>query len=116
MENYIIYLHQNKINNKVYVGRTCHSKNPNIRWQNGFGYRHQQNFWKDIELYGWDNFNHIILEINIPTESIDTREDFWIKFFDAKNPIKGYNSRDSISVSEETKIRMKQSWKNPERK
>lgn len=38
-EKYIVYLHINKTNNKVYVGITRFTKNPNRRWRNGIGYK-----------------------------------------------------------------------------
>jgi len=33
-----IYMHKNKINNKVYIGYTTQKK-PNDRWANGCGYK-----------------------------------------------------------------------------
>ena len=48
-----------KINDKCYIGITCQSK-PERRWQNGLGYK-TQFFYRAIEKYGWDGFNHIIL-------------------------------------------------------
>ena len=61
-----IYLHKNKINNKVYIGQTkC--VNPNNRWRNGTHYENTL-FGKAIQKYGWDNFEHIILENNIETQ------------------------------------------------
>jgi hypothetical protein len=35
---YFVYKHENKINDKCYVGITCQSK-PERRWQNGLGYK-----------------------------------------------------------------------------
>ena len=36
---YIVYLHKNKLNGKVYVGITHYINNPNKRWANGKGYK-----------------------------------------------------------------------------
>ena len=45
---YTLYMHKNKINNKVYIGIT--SKNPIARWgHNGIGYKTQTYFWKEIQ-------------------------------------------------------------------
>ena len=57
-----IYLHRNKINNKVYIGQTIQS--PEERWKNGNGYKGCYYFYNAIQKYGWDNFEHIILEQN----------------------------------------------------
>ena len=37
---YFVYKHENKINDKCYIGITCQSK-PEKRWQNGLGYKTQ---------------------------------------------------------------------------
>ena len=75
--SYIIYLHRNKINNKVYIGQT--KNNPTRRWENGKGYKNTY-FGNAIEKYGWDNFEHQILEENIETvEEANQRETYYIE-------------------------------------
>lgn len=64
-DRYIIYLHVNKINNKVYVGITKHS-NPELRWR--CGYKNNPYFNYSIKKYGWDGFDHIVLFRNLPKE------------------------------------------------
>lgn len=49
-DGYIIYLHVDKINNKVYVGITGHS-NPESRW--GCGYKNDPYFNHSIKKYGF---------------------------------------------------------------
>lgn len=46
MNNFTIYMHKNKINNKVYIGQT--SQNPLKRWDNGKGYITSPKFYKAI--------------------------------------------------------------------
>lgn len=55
---YYIYKHQNKLNNKTYIGCTV---NPTKRWRNGRGYEKNPVFSRDINTYGWDSFSHVIL-------------------------------------------------------
>lgn len=63
MNNYKIYMHKNKINNKIYIGQTKQSLNS--RFKNGNGYQSCPLFFRAIKKYGWENFEHIILEENI---------------------------------------------------
>ena len=108
----LIYLHRNLINHKVYIGKTKNTDNPNVRWSNGNGYKHQP-FYEDIIKYGWNNFEHIILEEDIPDNLIVQRENFWINYYNALNPNIGYNQCYSGgTVSEDTKNKMSQSWQN----
>ena len=82
-----IYCHRNKINNKVYIGKTV---DPTKRWSgNGCKYKSCIKFYNAIQKYGWDNFEHIILEKVSSNEEADIQEQYWIKYFDSiKN---GYN-------------------------
>ena len=112
---YLIYKHTNNINGKVYIGQTKHT-NPNLRWQNGNGYKNQY-FYEDIQKYGWDNFTHEILEQGLTECEADEKERLWIQYFHSDNPQYGYN-RDSGrgGKSPQTIQKMKQSWDNPIRK
>ena len=56
MNNFYVYIHTNKINNKKYIGITC--QNPSKRWRNGNGYKNGY-FAKAIKKYGWDCINDI---------------------------------------------------------
>lgn len=111
-----IYIHKNKINNKIYVGQTIQGKTKN-RWRNGEGYK-KQPFYQAIQKYGWDNFFHLIIEENIPDDLVDKRESFWIEFYHAANPEYGYNIRTSGGAyNEAAKQKRKKYWdQHPERK
>lgn len=89
MEIYLVYLHMNKINKKCYVGQTC--QKPSARWgHDGIGYKNHPLFYKAILKYGWDNFEHIILEDNIPKDKINQREIYWGIYYNSLAP-NGYN-------------------------
>lgn len=86
-----IYLHRNKSNGKVYIGQTIQSIEN--RWKNGNGYKPCTYFYKAIQKYGWENFDHIILEQNEnwTQEELNNKEKEYILLFKANNPQFGYN-------------------------
>lgn len=89
MNNYIIYLHKNKITKKVYIGQTKDTIERRAR--GGSGYQGCSHFYKAIQEYGWENFEHFILEEGLTSAQADEREKYWIAVFDSTNPKKGYN-------------------------
>lgn len=58
-KTYIVYLHINPENKKVYVGIT--NQNVYKRWKNGHGHTKCKKFYNAIIKYGWSNFKHIVL-------------------------------------------------------
>ena len=87
--NNCVYIHTNKTNGKVYIGIT--GRNPLERWNNGKGYKLNPYFWKAIKKYGWNGFNHDILEDNLTREEAKEKEIYYIKKYDSTNRSKGYN-------------------------
>lgn len=88
--SYIVYKHTNLINNKIYIGITCHGENPNKRWQNGQGYINNKKFYSDIIEYGWRNFSHEILEKNLDAVTAFKKEKEYIRLYNSVE--KGYNN------------------------
>ena len=90
---YTIYLHKNKINGKVYIGQTI--QKPENRWKKGAGYKTCTYFYSAIQKYGWDNFEHIILEQKEMTqEEADNKENYYINIYNSKDINYGYNIND----------------------
>jgi group I intron endonuclease len=88
-KKWCVYMHTNKINNKVYVGQTC--KKPMHRWNNGKGYQHNSHFWSAINKYGWVNFEHIIFAENLSQEEANHMEKLLIALYNTTDPSCGYN-------------------------
>lgn len=86
-----IYLHRNKSNGKVYIGQTIQPIEN--RWKNGSGYKTCTYFYHAIQKYGWENFDHLILEQNEnwAQEELDNKEKEYIIKYQANNPQYGYN-------------------------
>lgn len=111
-----IYMHQNQINGKVYIGQTNNLK---VRW-NPHSYKGSSYFYNAILKYGWDKFSHKIIENNIPSEKIDAREKYWINYYESNNKDKGYNltsgGTNNYNLSLESKKKIQKSnqlfWKN----
>lgn len=91
--NYVVYIHRNKINGKVYVGQ---SSNLEERWRcNGKNYFNSIKFFNAIKKYGWDNFSHEVLYSNLNKEAADILEkELIIKYNSIQN---GYNLKDGGS-------------------
>ena len=107
-KKYFIYKHQNKINRKIYIGQTY--QKPERRWQNGVSaYSHNEHFLNAIKKYGWDNFEHELLLENLTEEEMKYWEDYYIEFYESRNPEKGYNINKGGQKSPFQEL-----WKNKE--
>ena len=71
-KKFIVYLHENKINNKKYVGIT--SQTLTKRSKNGAGYKNCSYFYNAIQKYGWNNFNHSVLFTGLTREQACIKE------------------------------------------
>jgi group I intron endonuclease len=79
--NHCIYMHENKINHKKYIGQCA--GNPERRWRtDGSGYLNRCPKFSDaIKKYGWDNFDHIILKENLTLEEANYWEAYYIAYY-----------------------------------
>ena len=105
MNNYTVYAHKNKINDKIYIGQT--KQKPEKRWgNNGEGYKTSNKFYLAIQKYGWDNFEHLILATNLTQDIANYLEEYYISFYKTTDDRFGYNittGGKNFSHSEETK-------------
>lgn len=111
-KKWCVYCHTNKINGKKYIGIT--SVSPNKRWgSNGINYK-TQNFYKAINKYGWNGFEHTILHKELSEKESKIKEKYYIKIYNTKFP-NGYNLTDGgdgavgLTVSEETRKKIRES-------
>ena len=118
-KTYSVYLHKNKINNKIYVGQT--SQKPQYRWNNGKGYESCPRFYNAIQKYGWDNFEHIILYTNLTLEEANCYQQIIIEKLKTNDPNFGYNILDggtNYHHTEQQKLKqgqkIKEKWKDQE--
>lgn len=107
-KRYCVYKHTSP-SGKVYIGYT--GKNPpEKRWSNGNGYkRGHPYFWKAIQKYGWDNFEHEIIFNYLGRQEALKKERELIALYDSTNPNKGYNmtkggdGKEGYVMSDETR-------------
>lgn len=89
-ELYCVYCHQNKINGKRYIGQT--KQVPEERFgKNGSNYSRCIHFNNAINKYGWDAFDHYIIQDNLTKEEADELEILNIAFYNTTDPKYGYN-------------------------
>lgn len=115
MKTYYVYLYQNIINFKIYVGMTSNlakrrshhklvAKYGANKYKNSYSY-----FQKAISKYGIENFNFYILEKHSNKNDCSIAEKFWIEYLNSRDHNIGYNitaGGDGISEfkhSQETK-------------
>ena len=102
---YIVYMHQNKLDGKVYIGTT--SQKGNDRWRHGKGYKQNSKFYEAIQKFGWDNFEHKILFDNLTKEDAERKETEMIALYKSNTDEHGYNMQSGgvakFTITEEVK-------------
>lgn len=111
---FCVYMHKNKINNKVYIGITC--QKTKYRWKDGRGYK-RTIFAKAIKKYTWDGFEHIVLFDGLTQEEANNKEMELIQKYNSTDINFGYNmtqggeTTSGFKHSEESKLKMSESTK-----
>ena len=99
--NYVVYIHENKVNHKKYIGVTKQSLQK--RFRNGEGQKRCPKFYRAIQKYGWDNCTHTVYMAGLTGEEADAIEKELISKYDTIN--NGYNisagGRFGIAISPE---------------
>lgn len=83
---WFVYLIENSINNKLYVGQTIRPEKrlqEHIKW-------HRYALGEAIQKYGADKFELVVLEACSSLEETNAREKYWIEVLGTISP-KGYN-------------------------
>ena len=113
-KTYCVYKHTSP-SEKVYIGITC--QKPEKRWNNGNGYKHNEYFWRAIQKYGWDNFEHEILFSDLSKEEAQVKEKNLINKYKSNIPEFGYNissggeARTGVKLSEDAKKKISEANK-----
>jgi group I intron endonuclease len=103
--NLSVYCHVSP-NGKMYIGI---SLNPIKRWSSGNGYKNNQAFYDDIQEYGWDAFEHVILYSDLTIDEAKRIEADLIKQWQLTDSDYGYNLRDGGDGSFSERSRQKMS-------
>ena len=111
MHNYTVYMHVSP-HGKRYVGIT--RRNPVERWgYKGYCYNHNEYFYRAIQKYGWDNFEHLILHSNLTKEEAERIEIELITKYKTTDNRYGYNIENggnTIGTHSEATIRKIREW------
>lgn len=81
-KKYIVYMHKLKIDGRVYIGQTCYSLKGRAG-SNGNRYKGCPKFWNAIQKYGWENFEHIILDSDLTLNEANKLEREYIEKFNS---------------------------------
>ena len=113
--NYTVYMHENKTNGKKYIGIT--GKDPEKRWLKGTNYRTCTAMNRAFQKYGWDGFNHVIIESGLTREEACAKEKELIAKYNTRDPSFGYNicvgggATEGCMFSDEELKRRSEFWK-----
>lgn len=89
-KEYVVYKHTNTVNGKVYIGLTC--QDPQVRWgKDGKGYEGSTYFYNAIQKYGWDHFDHEIIQANLTQTEAQHLEEVLIAEYKSNQKEYGYN-------------------------
>lgn len=86
--NYCVYIHKLKQDGRIYVGQTGMSLKERSG-SNGHRYKNCTKFYNAIQKYGWDSFEHIIIQDNLTLDEANTLEAQLIQDYDSIN--NGFN-------------------------
>lgn len=86
-----IYIIKNNINNKVYIGQTINKVSYRFKTHIYYAIRGKDYvIGKAMRKYGIENFFYEIIE-KCPMKELNTKEIFWIAYYNSTNPKFGYN-------------------------
>lgn len=90
-----IYKITNLINQKCYIGQSTHvsqrlQRHKSLAFYES-GDKYYNHLYCSIRKYGLENFSFEVIE-ECTKDKLNEREIYWIKFYDATNPEKGYNT------------------------
>lgn len=108
MSLYTVYMHISP-SGKKYIGITCQTTTR--RWgANGVHYKNNEYFYRAIQLYGWNNFMHVILADNLDKETAEKTEIDLIRLNKTGERDYGYNIKlggnSSGPLPQSTKLKM----------
>lgn len=89
---FCIYIIQNTVNNKIYVGQTSNFDN-RIKKHKRIAKlgKDQRHLYRAINKYKWENFTYFIIEYFSNINDVNDAEEFWIAYFRSWDRSIGYN-------------------------
>lgn len=93
-----IYKITNKINNKFYIGQTIRPVEQRFqRYINdAINNKLDTHFARAIRKYGKENFDVEVIDTSTNQTELTQKEYYWINYYDATNPLFGYNETNDI--------------------
>lgn len=114
----VIYQITNKINGKIYVGKTKQKLDTRMTQHKYDSKNGSPGLGAAIAKYGWENFTVEVIEV-CPVKQLNEREKFWIAALNSKAP-NGYNLTDGgdglVGCTQETRDKMSLAKKGKKRK